>query len=182
MGHRDVAEAAQCSRTLRRNAGRPLREKVRWDGQQREMPRSQRRLRGIARTSACLRTGTVCLPAGYMAEHVELGYAQTSHATQGRTVDTRPPLPRRPHRHPRHLHSHDPRTPRQPRLRRRRRQPDRPRRPHPGAHSLLDRPPRTERATNVEGRSDSGSRIRREITLWARRAWMEASLPVGGSC
>jgi ATP-dependent exoDNAse (exonuclease V) alpha subunit len=34
------------------------------------------------------RTGTVQLPAGYVAEHVELGYAQTSHATQGRTVDT----------------------------------------------------------------------------------------------
>jgi conjugative relaxase-like TrwC/TraI family protein len=33
------------------------------------------------------RTGTVQLPAGYVAEHVELGYAQTSHATQGRTVD-----------------------------------------------------------------------------------------------
>jgi hypothetical protein len=28
------------------------------------------------------------VPAGYAAEHVELGYAQTSHATQGRTVDT----------------------------------------------------------------------------------------------
>ena len=34
------------------------------------------------------RTGTVRAPAGYAAEHVELGYAQTSHATQGRTVDT----------------------------------------------------------------------------------------------
>ncbi len=33
-------------------------------------------------------TGTVCLPAAYVAEHVELGYAQTSHAAQGRTVDT----------------------------------------------------------------------------------------------
>jgi ATP-dependent exoDNAse (exonuclease V) alpha subunit len=33
------------------------------------------------------RTGTVRLPAQYVAEHVELGYAQTSHATQGRTVD-----------------------------------------------------------------------------------------------
>jgi hypothetical protein len=33
-------------------------------------------------------TGTVRLPAGYVSEHVELGYAQTSHATQGRTVDT----------------------------------------------------------------------------------------------
>ena len=34
------------------------------------------------------RTGTVRLPASYVSEHVELGYAQTSHATQGRTVDT----------------------------------------------------------------------------------------------
>jgi ATP-dependent exoDNAse (exonuclease V) alpha subunit len=33
-------------------------------------------------------TGTVQAPTGYAAEHVELGYAQTSHATQGRTVDT----------------------------------------------------------------------------------------------
>jgi hypothetical protein len=34
------------------------------------------------------RTGTVRAPADYVTEHVELGYAQTSHATQGRTVDT----------------------------------------------------------------------------------------------
>jgi conjugative relaxase-like TrwC/TraI family protein len=33
------------------------------------------------------RTGTIRLPADYVTEHVELGYAQTSHATQGRTVD-----------------------------------------------------------------------------------------------
>jgi ATP-dependent exoDNAse (exonuclease V) alpha subunit len=32
--------------------------------------------------------GTVRLPADYTREHLELGYAQTSHATQGRTVDT----------------------------------------------------------------------------------------------
>jgi ATP-dependent exoDNAse (exonuclease V) alpha subunit len=34
------------------------------------------------------RTGTVQTPAQYAAEHVELGYVQTSHANQGRTVDT----------------------------------------------------------------------------------------------
>ena len=34
------------------------------------------------------RTGTVRVPAHYVSEHLELGYAQTSHATQGRTVDT----------------------------------------------------------------------------------------------
>ncbi len=32
-------------------------------------------------------TGTVRLPADYVNHHVELAYAQTSHATQGRTVD-----------------------------------------------------------------------------------------------
>lgn len=34
------------------------------------------------------RTGTIRLPVEYAVEHLELGYAQTSHATQGRTVDT----------------------------------------------------------------------------------------------
>ena len=34
------------------------------------------------------RTGTVRLPSEYVAENLQLGYAQTSHATQGRTVDT----------------------------------------------------------------------------------------------
>jgi conjugative relaxase-like TrwC/TraI family protein len=34
------------------------------------------------------RTGTVTLSVDYVNDHVELGYAQTSHASQGRTVDT----------------------------------------------------------------------------------------------
>ncbi len=33
------------------------------------------------------KTGTVKLPADYVREHVELAYAETSHANQGRTVD-----------------------------------------------------------------------------------------------
>ena len=33
------------------------------------------------------RTGTIRLPADYVSRHLELGYAQTSHASQGRTVD-----------------------------------------------------------------------------------------------
>lgn len=33
-------------------------------------------------------TGQVRLPAEYVLEHLELGYAETSHASQGRTVDT----------------------------------------------------------------------------------------------
>jgi conjugative relaxase-like TrwC/TraI family protein len=34
------------------------------------------------------RTGTVRLPTDYVTQHLELGYAQTAHAAQGRTVDT----------------------------------------------------------------------------------------------
>src|SRR5665811_1206700 len=33
-------------------------------------------------------TGRATLPAGYVREHVELGYATTAHRAQGRTVDT----------------------------------------------------------------------------------------------
>jgi AAA domain len=33
-------------------------------------------------------TGNIRLPADYVTQHLELGYAQTSHANQGRTVDT----------------------------------------------------------------------------------------------
>jgi ATP-dependent exoDNAse (exonuclease V) alpha subunit len=33
------------------------------------------------------RTGTITLPADYVSRDLELGYAQTSHASQGRTVD-----------------------------------------------------------------------------------------------
>jgi hypothetical protein len=33
-------------------------------------------------------TGSIRAPADYAAEHLELGYAQTSHANQGRTIDS----------------------------------------------------------------------------------------------
>ena len=33
-------------------------------------------------------TGSIRAPADYVAEHLELGYAQTSHANQGRTIDS----------------------------------------------------------------------------------------------
>lgn len=34
------------------------------------------------------KTGSVTLPPGYVGDHVELGYAQTSHGAQGRTLET----------------------------------------------------------------------------------------------
>ncbi|MHB1539003.1 MAG: MobF family relaxase, partial [Solirubrobacteraceae bacterium] len=42
----------------------------------------------VRREGARGRKGTVTLPAGYVAEHVELGYAITAHRAQGATVDT----------------------------------------------------------------------------------------------
>jgi conjugative relaxase-like TrwC/TraI family protein len=88
------------------------------------------------------RTGTIRLPADYTAQHLDLGYAQTSHATQGRTVDTALLLNRHPHRLPRRVHPNDPRSRRQPCVRRYRRNRDSPRRTHPRHHPRLDRPAR----------------------------------------
>ena len=45
---------------------------------------SRRRAQGSARTVP----QAVTLPAGYVARHVQLGYACTVHAAQGQTVDT----------------------------------------------------------------------------------------------
>ncbi|MHB1865441.1 MAG: MobF family relaxase [Candidatus Saccharimonadales bacterium] len=42
----------------------------------------------IRRQGARGRRGSVTLPAGYVAEHVQLGYAITAHRAQGATVDT----------------------------------------------------------------------------------------------
>ena len=38
------------------------------------------------------------LPAGYVAEHVQMAYASTVHGAQGRTVDPSQPLTRPPER------------------------------------------------------------------------------------
>ena len=56
------------------------------------------------------RSGTVRLPAGYVARACGVGVCpdQSRHPRPHRRH--RPPLPRRSHRHPRRLHPHDPRT------------------------------------------------------------------------
>ena len=66
-------------RTLRTNKGLMVKNRDHWTITSIH-PESSLTLTG--------RTGTIRLPASYVAEHLELGYAQTSHATQGRTVDT----------------------------------------------------------------------------------------------
>ncbi len=40
----------------------------------------------------CGRTGTIRIPGEYVVEDIELGYAQTSYATRGRTVDVAHPV------------------------------------------------------------------------------------------
>jgi conjugative relaxase-like TrwC/TraI family protein len=65
-------------RTLRTDHGLMVKNRDHW------IITSIHRDRSVSLTG---RTGVVQLPAEYVADHLELGYAQTSHATQGRTVD-----------------------------------------------------------------------------------------------
>jgi hypothetical protein len=74
----DVVATRRNERNLRTDQGRMVKNRDRWtvdtvheDG-------------ALTVTGA---TGRVVLPAGYVATDVELAYAETSHATQGRTVD-----------------------------------------------------------------------------------------------
>jgi conjugative relaxase-like TrwC/TraI family protein len=74
----DVVATRRNERNLRTDQGRMVKNRDRWivdtvheDG-------------ALSVTGA---TGRVVLPAGYVATDVELAYAETSHATQGRTVD-----------------------------------------------------------------------------------------------
>lgn len=66
-------------RTLRTDKGQMVKNRDHWTIQQ---------IHGDGTVTVTGRTGTVTLPADYVIRDVELGYAQTSHASQGRTVDT----------------------------------------------------------------------------------------------
>lgn len=66
-------------RTLRTDGGHMVKNRDRWTIDTIHPDRS------ITLTGD---TGTIRIPADYAAADLELGYAQTSHATQGRTVDT----------------------------------------------------------------------------------------------
>ncbi len=65
-------------RVVRSDRGQMIRNRDRW---------TVAAIHPDASLTATRPSGTVRLPAHYVAEHVELGYATTSHATQGRTVD-----------------------------------------------------------------------------------------------
>jgi len=75
----DVVVTRRNNRTLRTDRNLMVKNRDHWTVQAIHPDRS------VTLTG---RTGTIRLPADYVTDHVELGYAQTSHATQGRTVDT----------------------------------------------------------------------------------------------
>jgi conjugative relaxase-like TrwC/TraI family protein len=66
-------------RTLRTSAGQMVKNRDQW---------TIDRVHADGSVTVTGPAGQVTPPAGYVAEHLELGYAQTSHASQGRTVDT----------------------------------------------------------------------------------------------
>ena len=74
----DVVATRRNERALRTDCGLMVKNRDQWE------------VAAVHRGGALTvtgRTGSVRLPAEYVAEHVELAYAQTSHAAQGRTVD-----------------------------------------------------------------------------------------------
>jgi conjugative relaxase-like TrwC/TraI family protein len=75
----DEAVTRRNDRTLRTDQGLMVKNRDHWTVTAIDNDRS---------VTVTGRTGTIRLPAQYVAQHLELGYAQTSHATQGRTVDT----------------------------------------------------------------------------------------------
>jgi conjugative relaxase-like TrwC/TraI family protein len=66
-------------RTLRTSLGLMVKNRDHWTIQQ---------IHSDGTVTLTGQTGTVTLPADYVTGDVELGYAQTSHTSQGRTVDT----------------------------------------------------------------------------------------------
>lgn len=79
VGVGDEVVTRRNDRRLRTDQGAMLKNRDRWTVQAIHPDRS------VTVTGA---TGTVRLPPDYVAQDLTLGYAQTSHATQGRTVDT----------------------------------------------------------------------------------------------
>jgi len=75
----DEVATRRNQRTLRTDCGIMVKNRDHW---------TIEAVHGDGAVTVTGRTGRVRLPADYAAEDLELGYAQTSHAAQGRTVDT----------------------------------------------------------------------------------------------
>jgi len=76
---KDEVVTRRNDRTLRTDRGLTIKNRDHWTIQQ---------IHADGSITVSGPTGQVTLPADYVVEHLELGYAQTSHASQGRTVDT----------------------------------------------------------------------------------------------
>lgn len=74
----DLVATRRNDRTLLTDQARMVKNRDRW---------TVEAVHGDGSLTVAGRTGRVTLPADYVAAHVELAYAETSHATQGRTVD-----------------------------------------------------------------------------------------------
>ena len=74
----DVVATRHNDRTLRTDRNRMVKNRDRW---------TITAIHDDGRLTVTGRTGLVTLPQEYVREHVELAYAETSHANQGRTVD-----------------------------------------------------------------------------------------------
>ena len=79
LGVGDEVVTRRNDRTLRTDQGHMVKNRDHW---------TITAIHSDGRVLLAGRTGTIRLPADYVTQHLELGYAQTSHATQGRTVDT----------------------------------------------------------------------------------------------
>lgn len=79
IGVGDQVVTRRNDRSLRTDQGTTVKNRAHWTVQTIHPDHS------VTLTGA---TGSVTLPADYATRNLELGYAQTSHATQGRTVDT----------------------------------------------------------------------------------------------
>ena len=74
----DEIASRQNDRLLRTDRGEMVRNRDQW---------TITNVEPVGAITATGPTGTVRLPCDYVASHVELAYAQTGHAAQGRTVD-----------------------------------------------------------------------------------------------